>query len=150
LTELTKRINVLRAAQPEGVKPDRAFFDEIKKTLEESRQIKMVDIEVQPRAVKNAGRILGAEIVKPMQNLDNFFEEMIRAHISVQELHTSAMSEVVTSRTRMVNAVSELSRAMMQNLGKLLIFNTPKNIYFIDFLWVQVKQPNHFGISSVV
>jgi hypothetical protein len=119
LAELTKKINDLRAAQPEGVKPGREFFDEIKKTLMLAREVKMVDVDtVVIKGGSISGRNSTSRDVGTHQNVENFYDELLRWHYIVQRLHFGAMEEIVVSRLRMNSAVTGLFNEMMQELGE--------------------------------
>jgi hypothetical protein len=118
LADLTKKVNGLRAAQPEGVKPGKEFFDEIKKTLMEAREIKMVDVDtVLTKTGTASGRKPTEGDVTTSQNVENFYDELLRQHYIVQRLHNGAMEEIVVSRLRMSSAVTGLFHDMMQDLG---------------------------------
>jgi hypothetical protein len=144
LEGLKKRISDLRSKQAVGEKPDKSFLAEIRKTLEESLDVKMVDIKVEEHVPKGKrldkdGKVMkkligGSAAVKPerrseiMQTkyeklaknfaVENFAEEIDRLQDEVVRVHGGIFSYTRLSRVIMVNLVYDVMSDIMFDMGK--------------------------------
>jgi uncharacterized protein YxjI len=103
--ELVEKLNKLRENHDKNMKPDREFFELIKKALIESRQTKMMDLE--PIVNKTV----------PHRVVDDFSTTILRIQSTIHQIQAAFFEEIIVSRAYMSRTIQFAHRTMMQSLG---------------------------------
>jgi hypothetical protein len=129
LEALKAKLGAMQTAQLKAGKPSPTFLAEMKQTLEESLQVKMVKLEVPkfnanaPKpimsATKKAVNLRMPKVEKQMRNVENFTEELYRLHDQSTNLHRLMLEDTRVERNGMVDVVYGVYNSMVQSLGKI-------------------------------
>jgi hypothetical protein len=125
LAGLKAKLEGLRAAQTQEVKPNKAFFEEIQKTLVESMDMKMVDFKLPANDLKEVKASMkptasksAPKVERKMRNVENFTEEIYNLHEANVDLHRFMLEGTRVARTTMVDTVYNVYHDIVHNLGK--------------------------------
>jgi hypothetical protein len=128
LVGLKAKLSALRTGQSTA-KPNKAFFDEIQKTLVESMEVKMVDFKLPELSEEELSSkpilVRGPDAQKGSRNLgrvENFGDEIERVHEDAVDLHRSLLEGTREARHGMVDNVYDSYGDMTYNLGRFTSF----------------------------
>jgi hypothetical protein len=143
LENLKAKLTDLQATQTKNGKPNKAFFAEMQKTLEDSMSVEMVNFKMPQFSVKKAMQLkralpVAAIVVKESRNIANFSEEMYRLHEIGTELHREILEGTRRDRLAMVQVIENVYQDMTQDVGKLSVHVSVRHlsnysVYFSQF-----------------
>jgi hypothetical protein len=133
LENLKAKLTDLQASQTASGKPNKAFFAEMQKTLEESMSVKMVDLKMPKFSAKAAMKLKSAvpvtTAVEESRNIGNFSEEMERLHGISTDMHRRWLDGTRVYRQTMVGAIGDVYQDLVQSLGRLFAYTFFWNSY---------------------
>jgi hypothetical protein len=132
LKEMKAKLEKIRKTATTMDKPDKAFFEEVKKTLKESMDPKVGPLELpelteEEKAVMAAKKTvvaekkIGAVDVAPNLFVEDFGRWVYRSHSEAQRTQRGLLTSTSQARRYMVDQVYDVFGPLTFDMGKLLI-----------------------------